>query len=66
MYYKRMLAIQLKSHNRTRSIPILLMTGYTLRGSNGKVPANDAIEKPFNLSLLEKKIENLMNVVVTS
>ena len=59
-------AIQLKSHSKTRSIPILLMTGYTLRGSNGKVPADDIIEKPFNLSLLEKKIENLMNGVITN
>jgi CheY-like chemotaxis protein len=59
-------AIQLKSHSKTRSIPILLMTGYTLRGSNGKVPADDTIEKPFNLFLLEKKIENLMNGVITN
>ncbi len=57
-------AIELKSHNRTQSIPILLMTGYTLRGSNSKVPADDIIEKPFNLSLLEQKIEKLMNGVV--
>ena len=51
---------QLKSDNETRTIPVLLMTGYTLRQKVPQVPADDIIEKPFNLNLLEKKIEKLI------
>ena len=58
-------AIQLKGEYRPRNIPILLMTGYTLRGANNEIPANDTIEKPFNLSLLERKIESLTRGIVS-
>ena len=51
---------QLKSDEETRTIPVLLMTGYTVRQKNPHVPADDIIEKPFNLNLLEKKIEKLI------
>ena len=51
---------QLKSNKKTSSVPVLLMTGYTLRQINKQLPVDDTIEKPFNLPLLEKKIEKLM------
>jgi two-component system alkaline phosphatase synthesis response regulator PhoP len=53
-------AEQLKENEKTRSVPVLLMTGYTLKQMNSPVPADDTIEKPFNLPLLEKKIERLI------
>jgi len=51
---------QLKSDEETRTIPVLLMTGYTVRQKIPQMPADDIIEKPFNLNLLEKKIEKLI------
>lgn len=54
-------AEELKSDQQTRNIPILLMTGYTKSRQNTTLPADDIIEKPFNLDLLEKKIENLIS-----
>ena len=51
---------QLKIRKETRSVPVLLMTGYTLRQINNQLPVDDTIEKPFNLPLLEKKIERLI------
>lgn len=54
-------AEKLKSDQQTRNIPILLMTGYTKSWQNTSLPADDIIEKPFNLDLLEKKIENLIS-----
>ncbi len=53
-------AEELKSDQQTRNLPILLMTGYTRNRLNTPLPADDVIEKPFNLQLLEKKIENLI------
>lgn len=53
-------AEQLKADAATRSVPVLLMTGYTLRSKAIQIPAEDVIEKPFNLPLLEKKIERLL------
>jgi DNA-binding response OmpR family regulator len=53
-------AEQLKDNEETRSVPVLLMTGYTLRQVKSPLPVDDTIEKPFNLPLLEKKIENLI------
>jgi len=53
-------AEQLKINKKTRSVPVLLMTGYTLRQMNNQLPVDDTIEKPFNLHLLEKKIERLI------
>jgi len=52
-------AEQLKTNKKTRSVPVLLMTGYTLRQLGSQLPVDDTIEKPFNLHLLEKKIERL-------
>jgi DNA-binding response OmpR family regulator len=51
---------ELKGDDETRAIPILLMTGYTVRHKFSQLPADDVIEKPFNLNLLEKKIEKLI------
>ena len=51
---------QLKIRKETSSVPVLLMTGYALRQVNNQLPVDDIIEKPFNLSLLEKKIEKLI------
>ncbi len=53
-------AEELKSDTQTRDIPIILMTGYTKSRRNTLLAADDVIEKPFNLDLLEKKIENLI------
>src|SRR4029079_14571380 len=53
-------AEQLKINKKTRSVPVLLMTGYTLRQMNNQLPVDDTIEKPFNLPLFEKKIEKLL------
>lgn len=53
---------KLKSDRETRNIPLLLMTGYTTRQKASDLPVDDTIEKPFNLSLLEKKIEQLIAV----
>lgn len=53
---------QLKSEVDTSSVPVILMTGYTSRSKQNDLPVDDVIEKPFNLSLLEKKIERLLAV----
>jgi DNA-binding response OmpR family regulator len=52
---------QLKNGETTQSIPIILMTGYALRHKPPEMPVDDMIEKPFNLNLLEKKIEKLIS-----
>ena len=51
---------ELKVDQETRSLPVLLMTGYTLKQINNQLPVDDIIEKPFNLPLFEKKIERLI------
>src|SRR5687768_6132054 len=51
---------RLKTDEETSSVPVLLMTGYTLQAKNHRLPVDDTIEKPFNLQLLEKKIEKLI------
>ncbi|MEO6330685.1 MAG: response regulator [Ginsengibacter sp.] len=53
-------ALQLKANEETNPVPVLLMTGYTLKEKNNSLPVDDVIEKPFNLPLLEKKIDRLM------
>ena len=53
-------AEELKSDQQTRDIPVLLMTGYTKSREGTSIAADDVIEKPFDLNLLEKKIENLI------
>ena len=41
-------------------VPILLMTGYTSGHRHSESLVDDVIEKPFNLPLLQKKIETLI------
>ena len=53
---------ELKMVNTINHIPILLMTGYTQRGNNEITEADDTIEKPFDLSLLQQKIERLLSL----
>ena len=50
----------LKVQPENKFVPVVLMTGYTFREASRKLPVDDAIEKPFNLGLLEKKIERLL------
>lgn len=51
---------QVKNNEETKEIPVLLMTGYTMRKKTPEIKADDVIEKPFNLDLLEKKIAKLI------
>ncbi len=52
---------ELKTNEQTKKIPIILMTGYTISNENSiDVDVDDVIEKPFNLPLLEKKVEELL------
>lgn len=51
----------LRANNLTSKIPVLLMTGYTLRQHNHQLPVDDIIEKPFDLPILERKIKDLVN-----
>ncbi len=54
-------AEKLKDNEVTRDVPLLIMTGYTIpKNIINLDKANDTIEKPFDLTLLEKKIENLL------
>ena len=41
-------------------VPVLLMTGYTLRKHTKHFQVADSIEKPFDLELLERKIKDLI------
>jgi DNA-binding response OmpR family regulator len=52
---------QLKSNGHTNDFAIILMTGYTYPQKVEDLPVDDVIEKPFNLSLFEKKIEKLIS-----
>jgi DNA-binding response OmpR family regulator len=54
-------AEQIKSSNKIANVPVILMTGYTLRQTPIEVPVDDVIEKPFNLRVLEQKIEKLIS-----
>jgi response regulator RpfG family c-di-GMP phosphodiesterase len=51
----------LKSNGHTNDFSIILMTGYTYPQKVEDLPVDDVIEKPFNLSLFEKKIEKLIS-----
>ena len=51
---------QLTENKGVSKVPVILMTGYTLRQISKQLPVDDTIEKPFNLPLLEKKIERLL------
>ena len=57
---------EIKSDKEIKEVPILLMTGYTSKYRGKDVPFDDVIEKPFNLSILEKKIEKLVDMNVIS
>ena|SRR5438477_11957119 len=55
-------AEKLKTDEETREIPIVLMTGHTLPKKTPVIDkADDVIEKPFNLSLLEQKINRFIS-----
>lgn len=54
-------AEEIKKNVETREVPVILMTGYTLRQTPLEVMVDDVIEKPFNLRLLEKKIEKFIS-----
>jgi DNA-binding response OmpR family regulator len=51
---------EIKNDQATRHVPVLLMTGYTTRTKKHEIAFDDIIEKPFNLPVLEKKIETLI------
>lgn len=52
---------KLKLNEKTQRVPILLMTGYTVSRTTPLINlADDVIEKPFNLSLLKRKLEKLI------
>ena len=51
----------IKTNKYSSTLPVLLMTGYTLRRYGKHFPGDDTIEKPFDLNLLERKINDLMN-----
>lgn len=58
---KDMVAKKVKSSEDMKSIPVLLMTGYTNTTRNiTKEDVDDIIEKPFNLQVLQMKIEKLL------
>ena len=59
---QRQVAENIKKEAQSSSVPILMMTGYTLGQNKSRLPGNDVIEKPFNLDLLERKIEKLISV----
>ena len=52
-------AEQLKANDETAQVPILMMTGYANAQDYPNDNSDDVIQKPFNLKLLEKKIERL-------
>lgn len=50
----------LKQNEHTCDIPVMLMSGYTKRQDSLHLKADDIIEKPFNLPLLEFKLNKLL------
>lgn len=55
-------AENLKSDNKTKGIPVIVMTGYTLKDQNKfLLAADEVIEKPFDPKYLEDKIKSLLN-----
>ena len=46
----------LRENPATSRVPILLMSGYSLRSKDYEEGADDVIEKPFDLALLDNKI----------
>jgi DNA-binding response OmpR family regulator len=50
----------LKKNKESCDVPVLLMTGYTRTNNSREGLVDDVIEKPFNLNLLQYKIESLI------
>jgi DNA-binding NtrC family response regulator len=50
----------IKSFPELKSIPMILMTGHTSTLIPENLPVTDSIEKPFNISLFEQKIRNIL------
>jgi DNA-binding response OmpR family regulator len=50
----------LKKNKDSCDVPVLLMTGYTRPYNSREGLVDDVIEKPFNLNLLQHKIETLI------
>ena len=57
---------EMKKDKEIKGVPVLFMTGYTSKNRSKDVPYDDVIEKPFNLRLMEKKIEKLITPAVDS
>ena len=55
-------AIEIKNNKETCDIPVILMTGYTSRHTPLEVMVDDTIEKPFDMQLLERKIDRLIDL----
>lgn len=53
-------AKQIEKEAKDSSVPVLMMTGYTAN-QTVVLPGSDVIEKPFDLSLFEKKIQHLIS-----
>ena len=53
---------KIKDNVDMQSIPILMMTGFVHNIDKRTSIADDTIEKPFSLDLLQKKIETLITV----
>ena len=45
------------------SLPLLIMAGYTYRGSYADFPRENIIEKPFTMERLQQKIDRLLDTV---
>lgn len=63
VFYKDVIE-ELKTIDKINRIPILLMTGYSHDGHSERAEVSDTIEKPFDLSLLQQKIERLLSLGV--
>ncbi len=50
----------IKRDKKTKDVPVILMTGYTLKEKLPEIEVEDIIEKPFNPDLLQQKIERLI------
>jgi DNA-binding response OmpR family regulator len=54
-------AERLKEDEKTKDIPVIMLTGYTLQDQKKLLTAaDDIIEKPFDPKHLEEKIENCL------
>lgn len=57
---QKQVIIDLKENKFTCNIPVMLMSGYTKRQDTHHLKADDVIEKPFNLPLLEFKLNKML------